>query len=82
MTSIPFTEPQEVLGLTVSDLLERWPEAVQVLFDFHLACIGCSYSRFSTLEQALELQGIDGRAFLESLLLTISEEREQSRLRR
>lgn len=76
MTLVPLSEPQEILGLSISDLLERWPAAVQVFLDFHLACIGCSYSRFHTLEEALELQGINGRAFIQSLLLTTSDVRE------
>ena len=65
-------EPQDVLELTVKDLLERWPVAFQVFLTYRLGCIGCVYSRFDTLQEALDAQGVNEKEFVQFLLRTLS----------
>ena len=68
-----FPDPREVLDLTVNDLLQKWPAAVQVFLTFRLGCIGCVYNGFDTLREALEVQKVDEEQFINSLLSTIWE---------
>ena len=72
MYQAPPPAPQDVLALTVNDLLVRWPVAVQVFLTFRLGCIGCLYSRFDTLQVVLEAQGVNEAQFVQALLKQVS----------
>jgi hybrid cluster-associated redox disulfide protein len=68
----PFPEKEELLDIRVNEILQRWPAAIQVFLMYRMACIGCVYSRFDTLKEAIQVQGIDAEAFSKALLDTIS----------
>ncbi len=55
------------LALTVIDILSRWPEASRLFLDRRMACIGCDFSRFDRLGEALAVHGLDPNEFLEGL---------------
>ncbi len=61
----------ELLQLPIALLLSRWPRAAQVLLTFRMACIGCDFSGFDTLAEALEVHGLTAQAFLEELWTAI-----------
>jgi hybrid cluster-associated redox disulfide protein len=46
------------LDLTIRDYLTRRPHAVGVLLDLRMGCLGCEFSAFDTLRQALTAHGI------------------------
>ncbi len=55
------------LDLPITDYLARRPEAVPVFLALRLACVGCDFSAFDTLRQALSVHGIAPDAFLDRL---------------
>ena len=54
-----FPEHEAVLNIPVRELLDRFPCLVYVFIEQHLVCIGCSFSRFHSLNQALILHNIN-----------------------
>ncbi|MBM3122724.1 MAG: DUF1858 domain-containing protein [Chloroflexi bacterium] len=46
------------LDLSIRDFLARKPQAVDVLLDLRMGCVGCDFSAFDTLRQALGAHGI------------------------
>ncbi len=55
------------LDLPITDYLARRPEAVPVFLALRLACVGCDFSAFDTLRQALSVHGITPNVFLDRL---------------
>ena len=55
------------LDLPIADYLARRPEAVTVFLALRLACVGCDFSAFDTLRQALSVHGITPNVFLDRL---------------
>ena len=51
----PITRQTNIL-----DLVHEYPEAVPVLIEAGLHCIGCQLSMFDTVEQGCALHGMDG----------------------
>ncbi len=50
-----------VLDLPLTRLLGSFPQLVPFFIQHHLACIGCPYSNFHSLSQALQLHAIVGK---------------------
>ena len=46
------------LDLPIADYLVRRPEAVAVFLALRFGCVGCDFSRFDTLRQALAVHGV------------------------
>lgn len=59
--------------LTISAILERWPEVIPVFLDHKMSCVGCSLADFMTLEDALEIYKLDEEPFIEHLTNAIEE---------
>jgi hybrid cluster-associated redox disulfide protein len=55
------------LDLTIRDYLARKPQAVDVLLDLRMGCLGCDFSAFDTLRQALGAHGIALPRYLDHL---------------
>ena len=55
------------LQLTISDILERWPEVIPIFIKNKMACVGCSLSDFMTLEDALEIYHLEKEPFIEQI---------------
>lgn len=62
------------LDLQIDQLLRRWPAAAQALIKQNMACVGCSFDRFHTLDQALEIYSVDPEGFLEQLRILVRQE--------
>ena len=45
--------------MTFSEVLQKRPEAVEILFKAGMHCFGCSMAAFETLEQGCVSHGID-----------------------
>jgi hybrid cluster-associated redox disulfide protein len=58
-------------GLTVAELLERWPHCSAVFLRHRLACVGCMMSHFEQVEDVPSIYGLDGPAFMEELCRAI-----------
>ena len=42
-----------------SELMEKFPEAIEILFEHGMHCIGCTMSSYETLEQGALVHGLD-----------------------
>jgi hybrid cluster-associated redox disulfide protein len=61
-------------GLTVSEVLERWPATAAVFVRRCMACAGCAMAPFDTIDEAAAVYGIRAEGFLAELQLTAAEE--------
>lgn len=68
----------ELVDLRVSEILRRWPASLQVFLAFRMACIGCAYSEFDTLEEAARAQDVQVRDFARLLRETLEGQMENS----
>jgi hybrid cluster-associated redox disulfide protein len=57
--------------MTISEILERWPETIPVFIQHRMACVGCSMADFMTLEDALDIYKIKEELFIEELFQAI-----------
>lgn len=55
------------LDLSIRDYLARKPQGVDVLLDLRMGCLGCDFSAFDTLRQALGAHGIPIPQYLDHL---------------
>lgn len=55
------------LQMSVSDLLNDYPQVIPVFLNHRMACVGCSMSSFETLHDAARIYGIEPQAFLGEL---------------
>ncbi len=54
----------EPLSMKVSELIDQEPWTVQLFIARRMACVGCAFSRFMTLERALLTYGLDPQKFV------------------
>ena len=59
------------LHMTISEILDRWPEIIPIFLNRRMACVGCSLADFMTLEDALEIYHINMEPFIEEIENTI-----------
>jgi hybrid cluster-associated redox disulfide protein len=64
--------------MTISEILDRWPEFIPVFLKHKMACVGCSMADFMTLEDALEIYKINEELFIEELNLTIQNRKSEA----
>jgi hybrid cluster-associated redox disulfide protein len=53
--------------LTLSDLMETWPETISVFLHYRILCVGCIISRFHTVTDACCEHNIDETEFRAAL---------------
>lgn len=53
--------------ITIGELLEKFPDKVDILLESGMHCIGCPASQMETLEEACEVHGIDVNELVEEL---------------
>ena len=51
----------------IVDILQKRPDAAEILLKFGFHCIGCPASQMETLEEACVVHGIDIKALLKEL---------------
>jgi hybrid cluster-associated redox disulfide protein len=63
------TEKKQLIGkdMTLEQVINKFPEAVPILFKHGLHCIGCHIAATETIEQASLAHGIDLKVFLKDL---------------
>ncbi len=59
-------------NLTVSELLNCWPEMLPVFFRHRMACVGCPMSQFETVAGAAAVYGLNLDSFMHELQHIIS----------
>jgi len=53
--------------MTISEILDRWPEIIPIFLNRRMACVGCSLADFMTLEDALEIYHLNMESFIEEI---------------
>jgi len=53
--------------INFSKLMEKYPQAVEVLMNEGMHCIGCSASAFETIEQGALMHGLDPDKLVEKI---------------
>jgi hybrid cluster-associated redox disulfide protein len=62
-----FVRPPELLGVTVAQVLKRKPCAAGVLLRLGMACPGCPFASFETVQDVANAYGLDAAELAESL---------------
>ena len=54
-------------GMTVDEVMRRWPATIRVFLDFRMSCVGCPIAGFHTVEDACREHGAAPEDFLSAL---------------
>lgn len=54
-------------GTLIKDIVKMGPEAIEILMNFGMGCIGCPASQAESIEQAAMVHGINIEKILQSL---------------
>jgi hybrid cluster-associated redox disulfide protein len=57
----------EIEGMTIADLLVRWPDTAVVFHRHSMACVGCAVAPFYTVAEAAQVYNIPVAAFVDEL---------------
>lgn len=57
--------------INMAELIEKYPEAKDVLVEMGLGCVGCVASQFETLEEGLMAHGLDVDVVLNKINKTL-----------
>lgn len=57
-------ETQITFGMTVDEVMRRWPGTIRVFLDFRMNCVGCPIAGFHTVEDACREHGATPGPFL------------------
>ena len=63
----------QLLSLTVADIMDRWPESVPVFLSHKLDCVGCPMAPFETLAEVIEIYQLPEDVFLGELVAVIKQ---------
>jgi hybrid cluster-associated redox disulfide protein len=53
--------------LTVSEILQRWPQTAVVFLRHRMACVGCAIAPFETLSEVTDIYQVNLDEFLQEL---------------
>ena len=54
-------------GLTVAEVLDRWPQTIPVFIRHRMACVGCTIASFETLSEVADIYQLEPDEFLQEL---------------
>jgi hybrid cluster-associated redox disulfide protein len=58
--------------MSITEIIEKWPQTVPILMQFGMGCIGCAAARFENIEQGAAAHGIDVDNLMDALNTTVS----------
>ncbi|GAB4530060.1 MAG: DUF1858 domain-containing protein [Anaerolineae bacterium] len=53
--------------LTVTEVMDRWPQTIPIFFRHWMACVGCPIASFETLAEVATIYGLDLDCLLNEL---------------
>ena len=53
--------------MNIIDIVQQYPETLEVFAKYGLGCIGCAAARFENLEAGAKVHGVDIDKFLDEL---------------
>lgn len=59
--------------MTIGEIVQNYPETIEVLFEAGMGCLGCAIARFENLEQGAMAHGIDVDALVDELNKVVSQ---------
>lgn len=59
--------------MSIVDIVQKYPQAVQVFRNYGMGCLGCAAARFENIEQGAAAHGIDVAALVADLNKAVSE---------
>jgi hybrid cluster-associated redox disulfide protein len=65
-------------GLTVADIMQRWPETIAVFMAYRMACVGCYLAPFDTVADVARNYQLDPDELLHALQKGIDATRDAS----
>jgi hybrid cluster-associated redox disulfide protein len=60
--------------MSISEIVQKYPQTVKVFLRHGLMCIGCAAARFENLEQGAIAHGIDTDALVTNLNAAVAKE--------
>ncbi|MBU1245494.1 MAG: DUF1858 domain-containing protein [Nanoarchaeota archaeon] len=57
--------------MAIGEIVQKYPETVEIFFKFGLHCVGCHAAQYESLEQGAEMHGIDIKELLKALNASI-----------
>ena len=64
--------------MTITDIVSKFPETVEIFMKHGLHCVGCAAARFENLEQGANVHGIDVDVLVKDLNGAITTKNETS----
>lgn len=58
--------------MSIGDVIQKYPAAVEVFFRHGLGCIGCAAARFENISQGAMAHGIDINVLMKDLNATVA----------
>lgn len=53
--------------MNIQEVLQDYPQLLEVFFDHQIGCIGCQAANFETIEEGVSMHGIDVDKFVQLL---------------
>ena len=53
--------------MLIGDLVRQYPEAIRILMQFGMGCVGCPSSQMESLEEAAYVHGFDADELMKAL---------------
>ncbi|CVK17749.1 MULTISPECIES: DUF1858 domain-containing protein [Sporomusa] len=53
--------------MSIVDVVQQYPQTVQVFRNYGMGCLGCAAARFENIEQGAAAHGIDVTALIDDL---------------
>jgi hybrid cluster-associated redox disulfide protein len=70
-------QPQLEPGLTVAEVMARWPQTIPVFLRHRMTCVGCAITPFETLVEVTKIYRLDLDCFLSELEQIIDQTEEE-----
>lgn len=65
--------PKITKDMSITEILQKYPETQAVFANYELGCLGCIAARFETLEDGLNVHGIEVEGVVEALNKVVEE---------
>lgn len=62
-----------VKSMSIIEIVQKYPQTVEVFRNYGMGCLGCAAARFENLEQGAAAHGIDVDALLVALNKAVDE---------
>jgi len=61
--------------MSINDVIEKYPETVDIFMKYGLSCVGCPFAMMESLEQGAKSHGINIKELLKDLNKSIGREK-------